>query len=200
MRRIWLTGYRSYELGVFEDKDPKVTVIKMVLTERLTQLLNQTEDEVWVIAGPQMGVERWGLEVANELKVDYPQLKTSLIMPFAEFGRQWNESNQFKLQQMVAQVDYYGEVSNLPYQGPEQLRRYQQFLMEHSDYLLMVFDPEQELNPDQHAKPYWDYQGAQSYQATASDYEISLIMMDELQEAAENWAEQQREDAETYSE
>ena len=30
MRRLWITGYRSYELNVFKDDDPKVAVIKAV--------------------------------------------------------------------------------------------------------------------------------------------------------------------------
>ena len=31
MRRLWITGYRSYELSTFRDDDPKITVIKHVL-------------------------------------------------------------------------------------------------------------------------------------------------------------------------
>ena len=29
MRRLWITGYRSYELNVFKDDDPKVAVTDM---------------------------------------------------------------------------------------------------------------------------------------------------------------------------
>lgn len=29
MQRLWVTGYRSYELNVFGDRDPKITVINM---------------------------------------------------------------------------------------------------------------------------------------------------------------------------
>ncbi|WP_281510461.1 SLOG family protein, partial [Lactobacillus taiwanensis] len=28
MKRLWVTGYRSYELSIFSDKDPKLAVIK----------------------------------------------------------------------------------------------------------------------------------------------------------------------------
>ena len=31
MKRLWITGYRSYELNIFKDDDPKVQVIKKVL-------------------------------------------------------------------------------------------------------------------------------------------------------------------------
>ena len=68
MRRLWLTGYRSYELNAFQDDDPKVAVVKRVLTQRLTSLLEEDDDEFWVITGPQLGVEQWGAAVALELK------------------------------------------------------------------------------------------------------------------------------------
>ena len=31
MSRLWLTGYRSYELGVFGNEDPKLKVIQYAL-------------------------------------------------------------------------------------------------------------------------------------------------------------------------
>ena len=41
MKRLWVTGYRSYELGVFSDKDPKLTVIKYALSNYLKSLLEE---------------------------------------------------------------------------------------------------------------------------------------------------------------
>ncbi len=32
MKRVWVTGYRAFELNVFKDDDPKVTVIKEVIS------------------------------------------------------------------------------------------------------------------------------------------------------------------------
>ena len=47
IKRLWLSGYRSYELGVFKKDDPKEKVIKHVLKERLIHLIeNGTE---WII-------------------------------------------------------------------------------------------------------------------------------------------------------
>lgn len=65
MKRLWTTGYRAYELGVFdEQKDPKVAVIKAVLQKELRRQLENTTEEFWLITGPQMGVERWSIESA----------------------------------------------------------------------------------------------------------------------------------------
>ena len=57
MRRLWVTGYRSYELNTFKDDDPKVLVVKRVLTARLKSYLDESSDEFWVITGPQLGTE-----------------------------------------------------------------------------------------------------------------------------------------------
>ena len=44
VRRLWITGYSSYELAVFMDYDPKIKVIKNVLKNELTQRVDSSED------------------------------------------------------------------------------------------------------------------------------------------------------------
>ncbi|WP_295774080.1 SLOG family protein [uncultured Limosilactobacillus sp.] len=198
MKRVWISGYRAYELGVFQEDDPKQLVIQTVLSQLIQDRLNQSNEETWVISGPQMGTERWGLKSAIALKDDYEQLRVSMLLPFADFGQNWNEDNQLRLSAIREQMDYQGTVSNQPYQGPQQLRNYQRFMFEHSDELILVFDPEQELNPDQHSKPFWDYRAAQKYQETQPTYQITLVTMDQLQDAAEEWAQRQVEEHDKF--
>lgn len=186
MRRLWLTGYRSYELNVFKDDDPKVQVIKKVLTERLRGELETDADEYWLITGPQMGTERWGLECGLELQRDYPQLKLALMEPYTDFAQRWNEANQEKLAVIKSKVDFTAPVTDHPYQSPQQLRTYQQFMLTHTDRMLMLYDPEYE------GKPKYDYRRAQQF-GEAHDYPLSLIDFDELQEAAVEWSEAERE-------
>ena len=64
MKRLWVTGYRSYELGVFSDKDPKLTIIKYALSNYLKSLLEEGKID-WVISGANLGTEQWGLETAH---------------------------------------------------------------------------------------------------------------------------------------
>lgn len=66
MKRLWVSGYRSYELGVFGETDEKLKVIKYSLKKQLTQYLDDGLE--WVITGGQMGIEQWSLQVAIELK------------------------------------------------------------------------------------------------------------------------------------
>lgn len=193
MQRIWVSGYRAFELAVFDPKDPKKTIIERVLKEFLTQWLNQNEEESWLITGPQLGVEQWSAEAGLSLKEDYPRLKVAMMLPFADFASRWNEANQSQLASLKAAVDFSAEVSPQPYQSPEQLRMYQRFMFEHTDRLLLVYDPDQENNPDQKSKPYWLYRAAKCYQEDFPDYQVDLIDMPALEAAANEWAAEQNE-------
>lgn len=186
MRRLWLTGYRSYELNAFQDSDPKIAVIKRVLTQRLTSLLEEDTDEFWVITGPQLGVEQWGAATALELKKKFRQLKLAIMLPFADFGQQWNAANRDRLLTLRERADFAREVTTKPYESPEQLRLYQRFMLDHTDSMLMVYDP------DHPGKPKYDYELAQKY-GDQQDYPVDLVDFDELQEAAIEWGEEQRE-------
>ena len=193
MRRLWITGYRSYELGVFKDDDPKIKVIKNLLKRELSERLNQSEDEFWLISGPQMGVERWAIEVGNTLKKDYPQLKTAIMEPYLNVAQRWNEQNQEKLVAALSAVDFHAAVSDHPYQSPQQLRNYQDFMLNHSDGLLLVFDVDREEESEQTSKPVWDYLAAKKYQEH-SDYQLQTISFAELQEIATEMAEEEHPD------
>ncbi len=193
MYRVWVTGYRAYELSVFQDNDPKVKVIKNVLKKALIERLNNHSDEFWVISGPQMGVERWGIEVAHDLKTTYPQLKTSIMDPYTQVAARWKAENQEKLMATLQRVDFHASVSNQPYQSPQQLQNYQRFMLEHTDELLTVFDVDRESESEQISKPSWDYRAALKYQEN-HDYQLTTIDFDELQEVATELNEEQNPD------
>lgn len=94
MQRLWVTGYRSYELNVFGDCDPKITVIKYALKNYLTSLLDDGQLD-WIITGANLGVEQWTAEVGLELGEKYP-VRTSIMIPYEEFANRWNDSNKAK--------------------------------------------------------------------------------------------------------
>lgn len=187
MKRLWTTGYRAYELGVFDEKNPKVAVIKDVLQKQLRYQLDSTSEDFWLITGPQMGVERWSIESALTIKVDYPQLKIALMEPYADFTARWNENNQARLAAIKAQVDFAGRVSEKKYESPEQLRAYQNFMLHYTDGALLIYDPEHE------GKTVWDWRAINRYREQNADYSMRMIDFDELQEAAEEYSERLRE-------
>lgn len=193
MRRIWISGYRAFELAIFRTNDPRRRVITAVLKERLRQWLNASAAESWVLSGPQLGVEQWALQAALDLKHDYAQLRVAMMFPFADFGQRFNEQQQVELAELRGQVDFTAAVSTAPYQSPQQLRNYQRFMFDHTDQLLLVYDPEQESETGKKSKPYWLYRAAQDWQAGGADYPVHLIDMDTLAEAATEWMDQQRD-------
>ncbi len=178
--RLWLTGYRSYELGVFGDQDPKLLVIKETLKKLLIDKIENGTD--WLITGGQLGVEQWAAEVGLSLKADYPELNVAMMTPFADFGHNWNETNQAKYLQIASRVDFHQSVSAQPYHGPQQLRNYQEFMLSHTDEAVLVYDLEVP------GKPKYDYQAIDRFQERHS-YPLTLIDMDWLQESANEYQE-----------
>lgn len=188
MKRVWVTGYRAFELNVFKDDDPKVTVIKEVLSQLLKEKLNETTDIFWLLAGANLGVDQWAAEAGLALKKDYNQLKVAVITPYEHFGQRWNESNQAKLARLTQRVDFASSVTKGPYQTPGQLRAYTDFMLNYSDEAIIVYDPDHE------GKPKWDYAAMERAQEQ-KNYPVRLVDFDELQNAAEEWGERQLEKA-----
>ncbi|WGN88990.1 DUF1273 domain-containing protein [Ligilactobacillus faecis] len=181
--RLWVTGYRSYELGIFKTDDKKIEVIKYALRQLFERKLD--EELEWIISGGQLGVEQWALEAALDFTKENINVKTALMYPYAEFSKNWKEDKQLKLYELEQTVDFSASVSDKPYTSPVQLRNYQRFMVEHTDQAVLLYDPEYP------GKAKYDHEFLQK---TAHPFE--LIDMYQLQDAAEQYAEQQRIDYE----
>lgn len=177
MNRIWMTGFRSFELGIMGAKDPKKVVIDFALKKVLQQLI--ADDADWLITGGQLGIEQWSIDAALNLEDQNQKLKVALMTPFNNFGKQWNEANQAKLSQLKAAVDYTAPVSQLDYSGPSQLKNYQRFMLEHTDQAVFFYDDSAE-----ESKARFDYLAAKQF-AVDHDYPIRLIDFDRLQDFAD---------------
>ena len=176
LKVMYISGYRSFELGVFKENDPKITVIKKVLKKEIQQLVEEGLE--WVLTSGNLGIETWVTEVVAELKQEYPELKLGIIYPFKEFGNNWNENNQEKLRMTEQLADYVKAVSHQAYQSPSQLRNHTRFLLDHTDGCLLIYDPEFP------GKTQYFLKEAQTYQQDHS-YEIRLVSMDDLQNFSE---------------
>lgn len=176
LKVMYISGYRSFELGVFKENDPKITVIKKVLKKEIQQLVEEGLE--WVLTSGNLGIETWVTEVVAELKQEYPELKLGIIYPFKEFGNNWNENNQEKLRMTEQLADYVEAVSHQAYQSPSQLRNHTRFLLDHTDGCLLIYDPEFP------GKTQYFLKEAQTYQQDHS-YEIRLVSMYDLQNFSE---------------
>ncbi|WP_435302715.1 DUF1273 domain-containing protein [Ligilactobacillus cholophilus] len=178
--RLWVSGYRNYELGIFSNNDPKVTVIKYLLKKHFESKFNEGLE--WIISSGQLGIEQLAIEVALEMKADYPELKTSIMYPFNEFGNRWNETNQAKLHELEEKVDFCASVSNSPYESVQQLKNFQKFMLTHTDQATLIYDPEYP------GKSKFDFVAIKNYSYNHR-YKFNLFNMDDLQSAANEFQE-----------
>lgn len=176
IKTIHISGYRNYEIGIFQGNDPKIKVIKKILKSEIISYLEQGME--WLLISGNLGVELWAAEVVAELKNDYSELKLGILYPFAEFGSNWNEQNRTLLNKAEAVADYINSVSQKSYESPAQLKNHTQFLLTHSGASLLVYDPEYP------GKTQFFLKDAEKF-SEEYPYEIRLITMDVLQSSSE---------------
>ncbi len=181
--RLWITGYRSFELNIFKDDDPKIKVIKRAIQDTLINKL-ENNDLVWVITGGQLGVEQWSAEVALKLKRKHFQIKLAVILPFKDFGKRWNKEHKEKLSLIIKKADFSALASHKNYYSPFQFKDYQKFLFRHTDGTLMVYDP------DHRGKSNYDYRFIKIQQKRYPRYDFNLINFDYLEDLAQDIKEE----------
>ncbi|WP_046176174.1 DUF1273 domain-containing protein [Domibacillus indicus] len=183
LKTILLSGYKSHELGIWDQKHPGISVIKYALEQRLRALIEEGLE--WVIIGGQPGVELWGAEVILLLKEEYPALKLGVLMPFLEQEKNWKEERQDHYNQIMNQADFADAVSKKPYSGPWQFRARDEFSLDHTDALLLIYDEEREGSPK-------FLKAAADKRAETAEYPVFMVTMYDLQAAAEELEEKER--------
>jgi len=180
IKNLFVSGYRSYELGIFSNEDDKLFFIKEHLKKRLKDYIESGVE--WIIISGQLGIELWCGEVVFELKEDYPTVKLGVLLPHLGFGDNWNELNQQLFQTVLEKADYVNHTSNQEYKHPGQLKGNQQFIMDHTGGALLVYDEEGG------GKPGYLYNQIIKYQEN-STYELEVINFDELQDFVTEYEE-----------
>lgn len=99
MNSLLIMGYTSFDLGIFNEKDIKVSIIKKTIRRKLINFLE--EGLRWIIFTGNLGFEYWALEVAKELQTDYDfQIGTIFLLKhMAKIGTKviklsWQLSNK----------------------------------------------------------------------------------------------------------
>ncbi|WP_225744648.1 DUF1273 domain-containing protein [Marinilactibacillus sp. Marseille-P9653] len=179
MKNLYVSGYRSYELGIFNDKDPKLFYIKAYLKSRLLEYIDTGLE--WVLISAQLGTELWVGEIVIELRETY-DIKLGVLLPHAGYAENWKEGNRAVFDQVIAKADYSNFTSSQPYQNPSQLKGNQQFLIDHTEGCLLFYDSEKE------GKPKFLLDMINGYKETQS-YEIDFIEFDELQSFVTDYEE-----------
>ena len=141
MTAILITGYRSFELGIFQDKDERISVIKKAIRYDLIRYFEEGID--WLILMGNLGFEYWALQVAKELQEEY-DFSIATIFSFENHGQNWNEANQVKLSEFK-QSDFV-KYTYKAYENSSQFRYYNQFLVNNTAGAYLFYDTENETN------------------------------------------------------
>lgn len=178
---VYISGYKASELGIFKENDPGAVYIKMAIKKALLQLLDQGLE--WVMISGQLGVEMWAAEVVIELqKKEYPALKLAIITPFLEQEGNWSDKNKEWYHSIIQRADYVDSVSKRKYDSPAQLRLKNQFAIQKTDALLLVYDEERDGSPKYLLQTAKHYQENNHYPITQiTFYDLQLLVEEEQQ-------------------
>ncbi|MCM3114580.1 DUF1273 domain-containing protein [Neobacillus sp. MER 74] len=172
MKVLAISGYKPFELGIFKNDHPSVLFIKAAIKKSLLPMVEEGLE--WVLISGQLGVELWAAEVVFELQMEFPDLKLAVITPFLDQQASWKENNREWYESILAQADFIDSVTKKGYEKPWQFRLKNQFFIEKSEGLLLLYDQEKEGSPK------YLYEMALEYQKRYS-YSIELITFYDLQ-------------------
>ncbi|WP_394217355.1 SLOG family protein [Halobacillus trueperi] len=175
MKTIVVTGYKPMEMGIFKHNDPKVEFVKETIKKRLRSYIE--EGLQWVLISGQMGVEIWTAEVVLDLKEQY-DVKLGVLPPFENQEERWPEDLKLVYEEVTMTADFYQPIYNKGYEGPYQFKAKDQFLIDHSDGCLVLFDEDTEGSPQ------YFLRGAKKAQ-NQGEYEIVYITPLDLEETVE---------------
>ncbi|UQS81479.1 SLOG family protein [Bombilactobacillus folatiphilus] len=173
VQNLWVGGYRSFELQIFKDDDPKAKVIEDFLEMRLRDYCEKGLK--WILTGAQLGIEQTTVRVAKRPIFQEYQLQTAVILPFEGMADRWNDQNKQRFSQTVQTTDYFNSVSHTGYQGPQQFKNWQQFMLSHTDGSFFVYDL------DVPGKCQYEYMAITQYQKY-HDYDCQLASFYDLQD------------------
>ena len=138
------------------------------------QAESEQQEQLFHVISPEL----WAAEVVFDLREEYTQLKLGILLPFLNQEESWNEMNREYYQSILAQADFVDAIFKKPYEGPQQLRIKNQYMVQKSDAMLILYDSEKEGSPKY---PYLEAQKRQDQ----STYPIWQINFDDLQQVVQ---------------
>lgn len=173
MRIVTVTGYKTFELGIFSENDERIPYIKEAIRRRLVQLIENGLE--WVLISGQLGVELWAGEVTIELKEEGYEVKLGVIPPFSGQSSRWQEETQLKYEEICTLADFNQPIYNGEYKGPYQFQAKNNWLIEKTDGCIVLLDEEN------YGSVKYFYESAKARE-NAGKYEIQLITPFDLDE------------------
>ncbi|GFH42220.1 UPF0398 protein YfdB [Lactococcus hodotermopsidis] len=171
MKTLLVVGYSAFDVGIFDEKDVKLTVIKIAIRKNLENFISDGLE--WLIFGGNLGFEYWVLQVALDMKKDGYNLQFATIFPFKTHGQNWNESNQEKLK-LFKNLDFVQYAFD-DYQNAKQFREYNDFLINNAEGAFVFYDEENETKLKYLIDKF----------KTTANFFVQFLRFDNLQEIAD---------------
>lgn len=176
LKNIFVSGYRSYELNIFDQKDPKYLYLKKFIKNRLCSYIEEGAE--WFIITGQLGIELWAGEIVLELQEENPDIHLGVLLPYTSFGEKWNDTNRNLLEKVTHQANYVNYTSNKDYESPKQLNANQVFTIRNTDGAFLIYDTIMEEAAA--GSPKYVYDLIQKRQEN-STYELNLVSFEEIE-------------------
>ncbi|WP_226579228.1 SLOG family protein [Halobacillus litoralis] len=175
MKTLVVTGYKPMEMGIFKQNDPKVAFVKETIKKRLMSYIDEGLE--WVLVSGQMGVELWAAEVVLDLKDEF-EIQLGVLPPFENQEERWPEDVKLIYEEVTMLADFFQPIYKKGYQGPYQFKAKDQFLIEHSDGSLVLYDEDTEGSPQYFLR-------AAKKALETKQYEVTYITPLDLDETVE---------------
>jgi uncharacterized phage-like protein YoqJ len=188
MNVITLTGYKPHEIGIFNEKHEGIIYIKKAIKKEIRKLV---EDGVeWFTISGQLGTELWAAEVILQLKKEYTCLRLGVFPPYLNQEDKWKEEKQEYYREILSQADYVNCITKRPYENPGQLKLKNQFLIEKSKGLLILYDEEKKGTPIYMLEEAEKKQSRSSYHIIKiTSFDIQQIVEDEQHSDPRFWTQ-----------
>ncbi len=112
-------------------------------------------------------------------------MKLGVITPVLEHSSKWNEANQLQYQQIITQSDYVNSIYQSAYQGPYQFQAADQFMLDHTDVTVLIYDDEQEASPKFFKQKLVDFVEKTNYTCDIVTFDEIMSFINDLQ-----WSEE----------
>ncbi|MDO5374788.1 MAG: DUF1273 domain-containing protein [Staphylococcus rostri] len=176
---MYITGYKSYELNIFSEDAKEVSYLKAFIKQKLIGYIEEGLE--WVLIQGQLGIELWAAACVIELKETYPELKLGVITPFQNHTSKWRETQQAQYQTIISQADYVNSVFHSDYVGPHQFQAADQFMLDHTDITVLIYDEEQEASPKYFKRKLVDFMEQTHYTCDVVTFDEITSFINDLQ-------------------
>lgn len=176
LKSIYVSGYRSFELSIFDEKDEKLFYLKEFIKDRLKAYLENGVE--WFVINGQLGIELWAGEVVLEMQEEYPEAHLAVLLPYTSYGEKWNDTNKGLLERVIHQADYVNYTSNKEYESPKQLNGNQIFSIRNTDGAFLIYDTMNEVAAD--GSPKFIFKLIEQFQEN-NPYELNTVSFEEIE-------------------